>query len=289
MNNNSPSFIFFGTPEFAVRVLQGLKKHSLAPRLIITAPSRPQGRGLIVVPPAVKEYADANKIRCLQPEKIADAVTELINSNADVFVVAAYGAILSNEVLSIPSKGAINIHPSLLPKYRGASPIESAILRDDRDTGVSLMLMDEKMDHGPIIAQWKLSELEQGPAWPLSSAEAREIFADHGAELLVKAFHDIKNDCLLYKEQEHARATYTKKIEKNDGCISLDDDPYKNFLKYKALTPRPGIYFFEHWNEGKKRIIIKQASFHDGQFIPVRVVPEGGKEMEWSAYQRGKK
>ena len=147
-------FVFFGTPELSVEILEHLKENGFIPSLIVTNPDRPQGRKMILTPPPVKLWAQKNEIKFLQPEKLDSVFNlQLATYNPQLFIVVAYGKILPKKVLEIPEKGTLNIHYSLLPKYRGASPIESAILNDDKDTGVSIMLMDERMDHGPVVAQ----------------------------------------------------------------------------------------------------------------------------------------
>ncbi len=148
-------FIFFGTPQLSAEILEHLKQEGFSPSLIVTNPDKPQGRKMIVTPPPVKLWALQNNIPLLQPENLSDPffIYKLKTTNYQLFIVVAYGKIIPKEILAIPRKGALNIHYSLLPKYRGASPIETTILKDDRETGVSILLLDEKMDHGPIIAQ----------------------------------------------------------------------------------------------------------------------------------------
>jgi methionyl-tRNA formyltransferase len=147
MNNSMyPKIAFFGTPDRAVFALNILKKRGIRPDLILTQPDRPQGRKLILTPPPVKEWAEKEGIPCIQPETLDQKTIEILKSeNFDLFIVVAYGKILKKEVLSIPRKGAINLHASLLPELRGSCPIETAILEDNSETGVSIILMDELM------------------------------------------------------------------------------------------------------------------------------------------------
>src|SRR3989338_4097902 len=151
-------FVFFGTPQLSADILEHLKRHGLVPSLVVTNPARPQGRKMTLTPPPVKLWALANNIPCLQPESPSDPdfLYKLQTTNYKLFIVVAYGSILPKELLAIPEKGSLNIHYSLLPKYRGASPIESQILADDKDVGVSILLLDEEMDHGPIVASQQL-------------------------------------------------------------------------------------------------------------------------------------
>jgi methionyl-tRNA formyltransferase len=155
--------IFFGTPEISVYFLEKLKELGFLFDLIITNPDKPVGRKQILTPPPVKKWAEKNNIDFLQPEKIDNDFFKELERRGfaapqknNFFFVLAYNKILPKKLLEIPSLGVVNLHPSLLPKYRGPSPIISAILDDQKETGFSLMLLDEKMDHGPILAQEKI-------------------------------------------------------------------------------------------------------------------------------------
>src|SRR3989344_7314050 len=150
--NMKEHFVFFGSSEFSVTVLKTLEKQGLLPAVIVTTPDMPKGRTLSVMPPLVKIWGSAKNIPVLQPERLDSGfLAKLREFKFDVFLVASYGKILPQSLLEMPKSGAVNIHPSLLPKFRGATPIQSAILAGETATGVSLMLMDEKMDHGPIF------------------------------------------------------------------------------------------------------------------------------------------
>lgn len=273
-------FVFFGTPQLAADILERLKRDNLVPSLIVTNPDRPVGRKQILTSPPVKLWAEKNNIPVLQPEKIhgsrfiLPAQAGIQEYNPELFVVVAYGKILPKEVLGIPAKGALNLHYSLLPKYRGASPIESMILNDDRDTGVSIMLMDEEMDHGPIVAQRKLI----ADSWPVSAEQLREACNEIGGDLLAETIPLWLEGKITPREQDHSKATYTKKISKSDGEIDLSGDAYKNFLKYQAFKTWPGTFFYKE-EEGKKvRVKITEAEFRDGKFVIKKIIPEGKKE-----------
>ena len=149
MLNNKLNFAFFGTPDVARDTLEILKWYGYLPSLIVTSPDKPQGRKLLMTPTPAKVWAKENNIPYIQPEKIA---IEDIKDSFDLFIVVAYGKILPEEIIKIPRLGSINIHYSLLPKYRGASPVESAILNGDKITGVTIQQMEYKMDSGPILA-----------------------------------------------------------------------------------------------------------------------------------------
>lgn len=279
---DTPTIAFFGTPEFSVHVLEQLKNAQLEPDVIITAPDRPAGRGLEMREPPVKVWALQNEIPVLQPESLKpeDGEIDLLqNSEWDLFIVAAYGKILKKEILDLPYKGVLNVHPSLLPKYRGASPIEAQILADENEVGVSIMLLDEKMDHGPVLAQARITP-EDMPTWPLKASELEELLATEGGKLLADAIPLWIKDGLEAEEQHHKEATYTKKIKKEDGLIELGKNDRENYLKFLAYDEWPGIYFMQ---EGK-RIKITEATFENGKFTPTRVIPEGKKETTYSDF-----
>ncbi|TSC55150.1 MAG: methionyl-tRNA formyltransferase [Parcubacteria group bacterium LiPW_30] len=281
--NNIP-FVFFGTPQFAVFVLEELLRKGLKPSLVVTAPDKPQGRGLLLTPPPVKVWAEENKIPFLQPAKLdTDFTNKLKTGSYKLFVVAAYGKIIPKEVLDIPPHGTLNVHPSLLPKYRGASPLQSQILKGEKEIGVTIMLIDEEMDHGPILESRKLKvESEK------NASELGKDLAQLGGKLLSEVIPKWIAKEIKPKEQNHEEATFTKKVTKEDGLINLkNDDQYKNYLKYLALDPWPGVYFFALRREQKIRVAIKKAEFIDDKFVIKEVLPEGGKVMAFDDFLRG--
>lgn len=264
----TPKFAYFGTPPFAVRVLEELEERNLLPSLIVTAPDKKAGRGLCLTPPAVKAWAEKKGIPFIQPKSLKEIPAEL-KDNFDYFAVAAYGKILQKDLIELPKHGTINVHPSLLPKYRGASPVEGQILGDEKHIGVTIMQMDEELDHGGILLQKE----KLLPAWPIRKDELTKVLAALGGELLAEAL-TTKHDAV---EQDHDAATFTSKIQKGDGEINFADDPYQNFLKFCAYHPWPGTFFFA----GDTRIKITDATFHDNTFLPTKVVPEGKKEVRY--------
>lgn len=285
-NKENIPYVFFGTPKFAVTILDRLRQEGFPPKLIITAPDKPQGRKLLLTPPPVKIWAEQYGIETIQPENLDEKIIgQLEKTNSDLFVVAAYGKILRKEILQIPKHGTLNAHPSLLPKYRGPSPIESSILSNDRDIGVSLILLDEKMDHGPIVAQKKV----RPEIWPPKASLLEERLAIASAELLVENIVPWIRNKIKAKEQEHKQATYTKKIEKEDGLLDLKADAYINLLKIRAYNKWPRAYFFADEKAKKRRVIITEATIKEEKLIPVRVIPEGKPEMNYSEYLRGQK
>ena len=283
--NNDTKFVFFGTPEFAIDTLEELKKAGFIPALIITAPDRPAGRGQKLTPPPVKIWAEKNKIQFLQPENLDKNFSfKLSTFNFQLAVVASYGKILPKEILEISEHSALNVHPSLLPRHRGASPVVGTILSGDRQTGVTIMLMDEKMDHGPILSQETI-QLDGDE----KASTLEKILAGLGGELLVKTIPSWIHGELQAQEQDHNKATFTNKIKKEDGLINLDDDPELNWRKFRAYDVWPGTYFFATKGGKKIRVIIKDAKLEDKEFKIKKVLPEGRKEMNYEDFLRNLK
>lgn len=270
---------FFGTPEYAVTVLEKLKQAGLDISFIVTMPDKPQGRKMILTPPPAKVWGLENKVQVYQPEKLdsEELIKNLTEHKCDVFVVIAYGKIIPEKILNIPKAKSLNIHGSLLPKLRGASPIETSILNDDKETGVSIIRMDSEMDHGPIVAM-KEVPME---IWPPNSEILGKAIVETGADLLVSILPDWINGKIEEKEQDHSKATYTKKIVKEDGLIDLSDDPYQNYLKIQAYHKWPKAFFFSERDGNKIRVKITGASYEDGQLTIEKVIPEGRPEMPY--------
>lgn len=288
---NPPRFVFFGTSYFAVTILATLLEKGVRPHCIVTTPDKPQGRHLQLTPSPVKQWAEANGIAVLQPEKLktppfADVLRDInAQTPIDVFVVASYGKIIPEDIITLPPHGTLNVHPSLLPRYRGASPVQSTILNDDKKTGVTIISIDSEMDHGPIVAQ---QEVTLNP-WPQSTEEMKQSLAIIGTELLLRLFLQMKDGPLRSRMQEHAFATYTKKFDKSDGLLDLTANPYQAYLRYLALKKTPGVYFIDSHKEKEIRVKVTKASYHNEQFVVERVVPEGRKEMSFEEYRRGKR
>lgn len=277
---NKIRIAFFGTAHYSVAALEEMKSANMIPEVIIAQPDKPRGRNLIIAPVETKVWAEKNGVAVLQPENLDDAgfAEALRKFSCDVFIIVAYGRIIPQEILNIPPRGALNIHASLLPKYRGASPIESAILADDRETGATLMVMDEKMDHGPIVAQKKIDVKN----WPPTARELGDILVSAGAKLLIEILPDWIAGKIETAPQNENLATYAKKIKKADGLINFADDPYKNFLKIQAYAAWPTAFFFAERNGKKIRVIIKKSRFENGKLEILRVIPEGKKEIDYS-------
>jgi methionyl-tRNA formyltransferase len=275
-------FVFFGTSKFAVYVLEELGKAGFMPSLVVTQPDKPQGRNLVPTPTPVKVWAMENNISCLEPTKLDTAfASKLKASKYSLFIVASYGKIIPEYILDIPTHKTLNVHPSMLPKLRGASPLQSAILIEEK-TGVSIMRLDVEMDHGPIIAQ---KEVVISP-WPPRVDYLEEKMAREGGKLLATILPDWTLGKLPEASQDHSQATYTKKIEKEEGLIDLHADPYENYKKIQAYYGWPGTYFFELYKGKKIRVIIKEAKFSDQKLEITRVIPEGKKEMNYVDFKK---
>lgn len=287
MQNNK--IIFFGSSNFSIFCLDELYNTGFLPILIVTTPDVPTGRGLKISPNIVKIWADQHHIPCLTPNKLDSNFTSEINAyNSNIFLVASYGKIIPKSILDLPKFGTLNIHPSLLPKYRGPSPLQEQIINDEKNIGVTIMLMDEKVDHGPIITQKKVDI----PNWPIKFEELKKVLAKEGVNLLnsiISKGTDNKNDAV---NQHDSEATFTKKVQKIDGLVDLEmDNPYKIYLKYLAYFTWPGVFFFINKDNKKFRVIIKDATFNskDNVLEILKVLPEGKKEMSYRDFLNGLK
>ncbi len=208
--------VFFGTPKFAAIVLDLLAKSEFKPVAVVTEPDKPVGRKQILTNPPVKETALKYNIPIFQPEKLQVISHKLQELNPDLFIVAAYGRILPKNILDIPQKGALNLHPSLLPKYRGASPIQASILAGDKITGVTIISMDEKIDHGLIISKAELKITDP----KIRTGQLSEELANLGGQLLLKILAKWLAGKIKPVPQEHSTATFTRRLKKEDGLIN---------------------------------------------------------------------
>ncbi|MBP9715228.1 MAG: methionyl-tRNA formyltransferase [Candidatus Pacebacteria bacterium] len=281
------NYIFFGTPDVASETLEILKQAGYLPSLIVTSPDKPQGRKMLLTSPPVKTWAIQNNIPYIQPEDKTELLSIFLSrgshsegegrreekwEEAELFIVVAYGKIMPEKLIKSPRLGSINIHYSLLPKYRGASPVESAILNGDIETGITIQQMEYKMDTGPILAQEKVAILPTEKA-----GELRKRLIKIGGELLVKILPDFVEGKITPIPQDESEAINCKKMTKEDGLINLEDDAIKNYNKFRAYATWPRTYFFKD----NKRVIITDAELLDGKFIIKKIIPEGGKEQEY--------
>jgi len=238
--------VFMGTPDFSVPILEALIKSDFAPKAVITAPDKPAGRGEKITPPPIKLAAQKYGIPFFQPQNKQELLIQTMNLKPDLIVVAAYGKILPKEVLDLPKYGAINVHPSLLPKYRGAAPIQFAILNNDSKTGISIMLMNEKMDEGPILSQEiiKIDALETSETLEgkLSKISAKILIKTLGQWIMLKEMPKSAQRLIYPQEQDHSKATYTKILTKEDGKIIWDKTAKEIDCQIRAFTPWPGSF-----------------------------------------------
>lgn len=228
--------IFVGTTDFGVPALEYLKQnHDLL--FVITQTDKPAGRKKILTSPAVKNWAESNGVKVLQPLKIEDEIESIKSASPDVLIVGAYGQIIPNAVLDIPSKGSLNLHTSLLPKYRGASPIQNAIMNGDKETGITIIKLDEKMDHGPIISQATIP-IENSDTYPTLHAKLAVL----AAKLLSEILPQWIDGKISPQEQSHAEATFVKMIKRDDARLDWTQPARSIVQKIKALNPEPGTW-----------------------------------------------
>lgn len=282
-------FAFFGTPHIARTVLDELEAAGYTPALVVTNPDAQVGRKHVLTPPPVKVWASERNIPVIQPASLKNPTTlpELTDSSWDFFVVAAYGKIMPQWVLDLPTHGTFNVHPSLLPRLRGASPIRSAILNDERETGVTIMLMDAQMDHGPILVQ-EPANIEP-TEWPVPGTVLDERLARQGGQLLARTIALYCRGEIIPREQDHAAATFCTKITKDMAELVLDPHhlptgslAYQYLLKVRAFDGWPETFFMHN----DKRVKIKGAEIINDVFTPIRVVPEGKSEMAFTDYRK---
>lgn len=287
---SSINFVFFGTSELSVKVLDILIKNGYIPSLVITAPDKPKGRKMIMTPPPIKQHIANSgwQIAIEQPEKLSAISHKLSAIRPDLFIVASYGKIIPKSILDIPKFGTLNVHPSLLPKFRGPSPIQSFILSGEKETGTTIMLMDEQVDHGQILSISKIKSHPADSGTNLNAKQLEEKLAELGGQMLVEVIPKWINGEIKATEQDHGQATFTKKIVKEDGLVDLEKDkPETIYRKFLAFQPWPGIYYFTEKNDKKIRVIITDMELSEtGELKIKKVKPEGKNEMAFSVFDK---
>lgn len=246
--------VYMGTPDFAVTILDRLIAAGHEIDLVFTQPDRPKGRGKKLQAPPVAEYAKEHGLKLLQPESIRtpEIAALLAESAPDVVIVAAYGRIIPDALLKMPKYGYINVHASLLPRYRGAAPIQWALRNGDAETGVSIMKLESGLDEGPV---YKMAKLAIQPQW--NKKDLFDALAVLGADCLLETLTEI--DTLSPVAQDHANATYAPMFGKQDGCIDFAQ-PAKALVDLsRALEPDDSIYTFIN----NKRIAFKSVAISD--------------------------
>ena len=242
--------IFIGTPEFALPALKALARDTdFLIKAVITQPDMPAGRKLIPTPPPVKELAEKYKIEVWQPQRIIQVLDNLRQLEPDIIVLAAYAQIIPEAILNLPKYGCINIHPSLLPKYRGASPVHAAVLNGDQETGVAIMLMDKGLDTGPILAMEKVA-IEPNE----TSVSLLDKTAEIGAKLLTPIIKKYIKGQIKPQTQSNDGVVYAKMFDKKDGLINWQKPAAEIERMVRAFTPWPSAWT---WVKGKQLKIIE--------------------------------
>lgn len=235
------NILFFGTSQFSLPVLEALHEHHQV-KLVVTQPDKPVGRKGVLTPPPVKVKAQELGIPAFQPEKAIQTL-EHIQERIDFVVTASYGQYLPKKILELPFKDALNVHPSLLPLYRGATPMQSALLNGDEKTGVTIMRMVKQMDAGPLYNQIQFP-LPKEMKYP----ELEEKSSKLGAELLLSVIKNINS--LSPQPQQEKQVTFCNKFTKKDGEALFEEQTAQQiFNKLRAFTPWPGVYT---WFKGQK-------------------------------------
>jgi len=231
--------VFAGTPEFAAQALERLLQSGFNIVLVLTQPDRPAGRGMKPTASAVKRLASKHGLKVLQPQTLKETALqdELSRLSADVMVVAAYGLILPKALLSLPRLGCINIHASLLPRWRGAAPIQHALLAGDSETGISIMQMDEGLDTGPVLMQVRLRIAADDTAQTL-----HDKLAQLGGEAIVRTLHGLERAELQPQPQPQQGASYAGKLGKTEAQINWQMEAVQIERAVRAFNPNPGAY-----------------------------------------------
>lgn len=271
---NRPRIVFMGTPAFARRVLQELLDAGFHVVGVVSQPDRPAGRGRRPTAPPVAALARERDIPLMQPERPgqSDALEQLRAWSPDLIVVAAYGRILPSAILSLPTYGSVNVHASLLPRWRGANPIAWAILEGDAETGVSIMRMEEGLDTGPLLAQRAVPIADED-----TTASLTEKLAEAGARLLVETLPAWVRGEIQPRPQDEAQATYARPFRKEDGEIDWRRPARRIWRQVRACDPWPGAYTL--W-QGTRLRILRAAPMDESpppDEIPGRVVEVAGR------------
>ncbi len=234
--SDPPRVLFYGSPDFAIPTLQALIDSPFRPIAVVTQPDARAGRGRSLRPPPIKQLAAAHDIPALQPAKLRDraAIAQIASLRPDLQIVAAYGQLIPTEILDLPSHGSLNVHASLLPRWRGASPISAAILHGDTETGVSIMLVDEHEDTGDILRQ------QTTPVRPTENAgDLSDRLAQMGARLLLETIPDWLNGAIQPIPQDSDRITRARRVKKSQGRIDWHQSAEQASRHIRAYTPWP--------------------------------------------------
>lgn len=272
MTTKNSKIIFFGTPQISADVLLSLINAGYEIVAVVTNPDAPVGRKQILTASPVKVLAIEKNIPVLTPNKLDENFIQELAANGQgiMAIVVAYGKIIPQSVIDLFPVGMLNIHYSLLPKYRGASPVENAILAGDALTGVTIQKLVFKLDAGPIISVHEFPIDDK-----ITSPEMKNRLTEIGSELLIETLPKYLAGEITPVEQDETMASHCKKISKSDGEIKLTDPEMEKWLKYRAHFGWPGIFYFD---ESNKRVKITEATFENNKFIIKKVIPEGKSE-----------
>ncbi len=250
MNHQDTKLIFFGTGSFAEIILDYIK-NEFKNILIITEPDKPAGRKQILTPSLVKVLANKYNLEIWQPDSIKtpEFIQQIKDQKPDIILIADYGKIIPLDIIKIPQYGSLNIHPSLLPKYRGSSPIQNTILNNDQETGATLMLIDESVDHGPIITNNRIQITNN----KITAEELSKELAELGAKLFIETLPLWISGEIKAIPQDHSMAIFTKKIKKEDGLIDWSLNAEAIDARFRAYQPWPGVYTY--WRNQRLKII----------------------------------
>ena len=251
------NILFMGTPEFALPTLKALHHSSHSLLAVITQPDKPKGRGQKLLVSPIKQYALDFSLPILQPKTVNDPefIESLRKNQPDIIIVIAFGQILSETFLKIPKLFCINLHSSLLPKYRGAAPIHRSILNGDTQTGVTSMIMDKGMDTGDILLT------KETPIHETDNAQTlHDTLSEMGGALVLETLRRLEENTLLPIPQDHSKATYAPKLKKEEGLVKWDQPAATLFNQVRGLTPWPGTYTLLN----KKRLRILKAQVTEG-------------------------
>jgi len=231
-----PRIVFMGTPQFAVPTLETIIRGRYEILRVVTQPDRPKGRGQNLSPPPVKVVAQENHLEILQPERLDDRFLEAIDPlRPDLLVVVAFGQIIPGRVLSSATWGGINIHASLLPRYRGSAPIQWAIINNEKTTGLTTMFMDEGLDTGPILLQQEV-DIQEGE----TAGELHDRLAALAPDVLIRTFEGLSEGTVREVAQDDSLATYTSKLTKEQGLIDWSLPAERVYGLIRGLDPWPG-------------------------------------------------
>lgn len=281
MQKDKIKMAFWGTGEVSGKTLEMLLQCGYKPEVVITSRDKRSGRGMHLNESYTSLISKKYNIKCIKPEKIDSAfLSEFSNYNVDISIVVAYGKILTEDVINKPKFGTLNIHYSLLPKYRGASPLEASLLNGDESTGVSIQKMVFKLDSGPILSEEKIKiDIND------TKEDLRKKLIELGALNLCKVLEKIQNGNLDGKKQNEDMATYCKKIKKEDGLLDIiNGNPKENWNKYRAYLGWPNTFFFVNKKGKKVRVKITKAKYENDSFEIERVIPEGKKEISYKDF-----